>query len=439
MRLFRDEDLVEEARPLSDRALDALEKNDSERLHSLLNEMAVGHRELHLLAVHWLARMFSKIRCDFGEPFLDHVLTHCMAPLVAPYAEQFTHGHRKATVAELIGIFRSMAGTDMVPLGEDGAEVVFALAPCGGGGRLCLEGWPQALPEHYAPCEDGTPIFCHGCKALQRSFNEACGATVWTTRLSASLPGVCEMRFRNTGANGERLFQGLELFELTKTRVRQALEKLFAGDRNIEHLIRDQQYEWLPFHDLFVQAATYILSAVHREKGIEYLDTFLAATYDSAFALLYPLYDAMDDVGLVRMFARVWHYHMAKFRIEEEDDRFVFVLDPCGSGGRLFRSEMHKGGFRYGDGRAVLVPDPHNITFNRRMFPIYCTHCASTNRAQFAGRPFMFIIDGHAQMEPGMPCRQYLYKKGAEKRIEPRILAQVGMSGAAAPEGCRGS
>lgn len=434
MRFFRDEDLIEEARPLSDRALEALGKGQIERLHYLLNEMAVGHRELHLLAVHWLARMFGKIRSDFGESFLDHVLTHCVARLVAPYVEQFTQGGRKATMSELIGIFRSMVGTDMVPLGEDGEEVVFALAPCGGGGRLCLEGWPRVLPEHYAPCKDGTPIFCRGCKVLQRSFNDMCGESVWTTRMSDALPGVCEMRFKNTDANGERLFQGLELYELTKTRVRRAFEKLFAGDRNIEDLIRDQQYEWLPFHDLFVQSATYILSTVYREEGAEYLDGFLATTYDSAFELLYPLYDAMDDVSLVRMFARIWHYHMAKFRIEEEDDRFVFILDPCGSGGRLFRSEMHKGRFRYGDGHAVLMPEPHNINFNRRQFPIYCTHCASSNRAQFAGRPFMFIIDGHAQMAPGMPCRHYLYKKGAKRQIEPRILAQVGMGGAVRPE-----
>jgi hypothetical protein len=50
----------------------------------------------------------------------------------------------------------------------------------------------------------------------------------------------------------------------------------------------------------------------------------------------------------------------------------------------------------------------------------------------------MFIIGRHAQMEPGMPCQQHLYKNGAKKQIEPRILAQVGMSGAVAPEGCRG-
>jgi len=38
MRTFTDEELLEEARPLSDRALEALEKGQIERLHYLLNE-----------------------------------------------------------------------------------------------------------------------------------------------------------------------------------------------------------------------------------------------------------------------------------------------------------------------------------------------------------------------------------------------------------------
>ncbi len=426
MRYFSEEGLVREARPLSERALEALEKGDSETLHYLLNEMSVGHRELVALALHWLARMFSKIRRDFGDDSLERILADTTALLMAPYAEPLLRGEQKEAVAELVGLFRNMVGSNISPLGETAEVVVFSLAPCGGG-RLSLEGWPEALPEHYAPCADGTPIFCRGCKALQRSFNEACSETLWTTRISETLLGACEMRFRKR--KHERLFADQEMYQLTKTRVHQALEKLFMGDRCVQELIRDQQHEWMPFHDLFVQWATYILSAVYVEKGADYLDEFLAQTYDSVFAFFYPIYEAMDDVSLVRMFARIWHYHMATFRIEEEDDRFVFVLDPCGSGGRLFRSQMHKGRFRYGDGQALLMPEPHNINFNRRQFPIYCTHCASTNRAQFAGQPFLFIIDGHAQMRPGMPCRHYLYKKGANRQVEPRILAQVGIIG----------
>jgi hypothetical protein len=33
-------------------------------------------------------------------------------------------------------------------------------------------------------------------------------------------------------------------------------------------------------------------------------------------------------------------------------------------------------------------------------------------------------------MKRGMPCRQYLWKKGAEPKVETRLLQQVGMAGA---------
>ena len=127
--------------------------------------------------------------------------------------------------------------------------------------------------------------------------------------------------------------------------------------------------------------------------------------------------------------SKTWHYHVTKFRVEEEEDRFVFVLDPCGSGGRLYRGELHLDSFHYGDELAPLIEEQHPIAFNRENAPAYCTHCASSNRNMFLGNPLVFVVDGMAQSSPGMPCRQYLYKKNAARTVEPELLAQVGMSG----------
>lgn len=425
MRYFTDAELAEEARPLSDRAIEALDAGNMERLHWLLNQMAIGHRELHMLALHWLTRMFSRIRTDFGEPFLEDLLARTAGYLVEPYARAFRSGQDRQTIAELVGMFTTMPGADVCPMGERDDVVSFVLAPCGGGGRLQLEGWQQAMPEHYAPCADGTPIFCRGCQALQQAFNTQCGFAAWTTRLRPELTGTCEMRFGRQGG-GAALFEASELYRLGKPRVQQALEELASGNPSIHHLLREQQHEWMPLHDLYVQWATYLMSAVYTARGADYLLHFLEHTYNSVFEAFYLLGEALDDVSLLRMFARVWHYHIAKFRVEEEDDRFVFILDPCGSGGRMLRAEMTKGGFRYGDGRALEMEQPHDINFRRSDFPIYCTHCASTNRAQFAGRPWLFVVDGHAQRTAGHPCVQYLYKKSAPRRIDPAVLAQVG-------------
>jgi hypothetical protein len=117
--------------------------------------------------------------------------------------------------------------------------------------------------------------------------------------------------------------------------------------------------------------------------------------------------------------------------VREEEDRFVFILDPCGSGGRLYRSDVHKGRFHYGCGIPCLMEEPANINFNRKGFPIYCAHCASSNRSQFEGGPLVFVIDGNAQKDPLSPCVHYLYKKGAKREVPSAILAQVGRSEAA--------
>ena len=46
---------------------------------------------------------------------------------------------------------------------------------------------------------------------------------------------------------------------------------------------------------------------------------------------LYQAYAAMDDVTFFKFLVRTWYYHQAKFTVVEEENRFKFILDPCGS------------------------------------------------------------------------------------------------------------
>jgi len=428
MRYFTDEELVRESRPLADVALEALEAGEVQRLYYLLNEMDQGHKGLCELGVQWLARMWGKIRSDLGENALDRMLGKSAAYAMEPYAEEFLAGDEKGVISQIIRMWVCQHGAHIVPEGETEGEVAFSLAPCGSGGSLLLAGWPQALPEFFGPCSDGTPIYCRGCKALQKAFNEACGAEVWTTEIREDLPGGCTLRFRKRKSRAQNLFEPIEIYQVVKSRCQQAIERLREGDSNIQELIKDQHREWMPYHDLMMQYAVCIQSQIYREKGSEYLDEFLKQTYDTTFSMFYAVYDALDDLRLFRMFVQMWHYHQATFRVEEEEDRFVFILDPCGSGGRMYRSALNKGRFRYGAGIPCLMNEPANINFNRKDFPTYCTHCASSNRDQFGGNPLVFVVDGHAMKDPNSPCIQYLYKKSAKREVPAEMLAQVGKS-----------
>jgi hypothetical protein len=426
MRYFTDEELVKQSRPLADLALEAVEAGQVQQLHYLLNEMDQGHAGLCGLGLQWLPRMWGKIRTDFGEDVLDGMLGKSSFYLMEPYVEEFLGGDEKGVVSQIIRMWMYQHGANIVPLGETDEEVAFSLTPCGSGGKVLLSGWPQSLPDVLGPCSDGTPIFCRGCKALQKAFNEACGAEAWTTEINQGLLGGCTMRFFKQKSKGQSLFEPLELYQVVKSRCRQAIEKILAGDLNIRELIKDQHREWLPYHDLMISYAVCIQAEVYREKGSEYLDTFLKESYDTSFAMFYPAHDALDDLGLLRMFVQTWHYHQATFRVEEEENRFAFILDPCGSGGRMYRGDMHKGRFQYGTGMPCLMKEPANINFNRKDYPVYCTHCASSNRDQYEGNPFVFVIDGHAMKDPNSPCVQYLYKKDAKREVSPEMLAHVG-------------
>lgn len=426
MRYFTDEELLKESRSLADLALEALEAGRVRQLHHLLNEMDQGHAGLCGLGLQWLPRMWGKIRADFGEDVLDGMLGKSSAYLMEPYVEELLGGDEKGVFSQIIRMWMYQHTANIVPLGETDEEVAFSLTPCGSGGKVLLSGWPRSLPDILGPCSDGTPIFCRGCKALQKAFNEACGAEVWTTEINQDLLGSCTMRFSKQKSKGRKLFEPLELYRIVKSRCRQAIEKILGGDFNIRELIEDQHREWQPYHDLMITYAVCIQAEIYREKGSDYLDAFLKESYDTGFAMFYPVYNALDDMGLFRMFVQLWHYHQATFRVEEEEDRFAFILDPCGSGGRMYRSDMHKGRFEYGKGMPCLMNEPANINFKREDYPVYCTHCASSNRDQFEGKPFTFVIDGHAMKDPNSPCVQYLYKKDAKREVSPEMLAQVG-------------
>ena len=426
MRYLTDEELLKESRPLADLALEALDAGQVQQLQYLLNEMDQGHAGLCALGLQWMTRMWGKIRTDFGEEVLDGMLGKSGAYLMESYVEEFLAGDEKGVFSQIIRMWMGPHGANIVPLGETDDEVAFCLAPCGTGGKTLLAGWPQFFPEVFGPCSDGTPIYCRGCKALQKAFNEACGAEAWTTEINQGLLGGCTMRFAKQKSKGQKLFEPLELYQVVKSRCRQAIEKILGGDLNIRELIKEQHREWLPYHDLLLSYAVCIQAEVYRERGADYLDEFLKQCYDAPFALLYTMYDAMDDLGLLRMFVQFWHYHQATFRVEEEEDRFAFILDPCGSGGRMYRSDFLKGRFQYGKGVPCLMKEPANINFNREDYPIYCTHCASSNRDQYEGNPFVLLIDGHAMKDPDSPCVHYLYKKDAKREVSPEMLAQVG-------------
>lgn len=430
-RLFDDATLQALARPPEDDALDALARGDRDALRRHLDAMERGPAGLDALSGHTLARKIGKLRADIGEASTREALRRIGAQLMQSWVAQWRAGDAKGAIADLVAVFRHQVGGQLAPLQEDEDSVVLQLSPCGSGGRLERQKLPERNPAAYGGWSDGVSSYCQGCKANQQALNDALGARVWTSEKGPD--GQCRLRFDKLAQRGQQLFDEGERITIVRTRVQQARDRLEAGDTDIAPLLQGQRKDWMPWHDFGVVWLAHFYAIALEIGGPDYLDEILAQTYEPAFVAGFPRYAALDDAGLVREIALTWNYHCADFRVHEEDDRFVFTLDPCGSGGRLFRGQMWRDLYRYGRPLSPTVEGPHPIVFMRRDAPSYCSHCAASNRTQLSRAadrtvPLFFVIDGTAQQRPGMPCRTYVYKKDAERaRIEPRLFEMVGL------------
>lgn len=424
--MFTEAQLREIAEPLATKAQRALDEGDTVRVAGLLHEMASGPSGVEGLTLHVLSRFVGEFRADFGEDGARDLLERIGAQMMRSFAVDYATGNEQLVIEDLVAVFKHQGQGNLVPVEETDDEVVFDLAPCGSGGRFIVDGTTERSPQWYGAWSDGVPSYCQACKACQHALNEATGDATWTTTLSASTPGRCTMRFRKHATRGTRLFPGNALYALTRTRIQTALERVARHDLRIADLIRDQHRDWMPWHDFAISLAAYAFAACAQERGAEYLAEKLRRAYNSVFALFYPVFRKLDDEPHLRYLCKAHHYHMMSFTLTEEDDRFVFRLDPCGSGGRLYRGEMWRNLFEYGGPLSPYIPEPSPITFGRSDFPVYCTHCASHNRDEFAQDVLYFVNDGHAQASPGMPCLQFTYKKGVHaSAVDPRLLAQV--------------
>ena len=437
-RTFTDEQLRDIATPPEQHALAALARGDLPALQRWLDEMAGGHAGLDALSLHALARKAGKLRQDVGEAKALQTLARVGRQLMATWTAQWQAGDARGAIADLVAVFRHQVGAGLAPLTEDDEHVTLCLTPCGSGGRVDRQRLADKHPAAYGGWADGVNSYCQGCKAQQRALNDSLGFDAWTSEKRPD--GACVLRFHKGAQRGQALFTEAERSELTQTRVQRARARLAQGNTEVAALIDGQRKEWMPWHDFAVVWLAHLYAAALEIGGQPYLDELLAQTYEPAFVAGFPRYAALDDEALAREIARTWNYHCADFRLHEEDERFVFTLDPCGSGGRLLRGQMWRDMFHYGAPLSPLIAEPQPINFMRRDAPSYCTHCAASNRAQLRGAadpavPLFFVIDGHAQMAPGMPCRTYAYKRGADRtRVDAALFHEVGLSAPTPPQ-----
>lgn len=214
-----------------------------------------------------------------------------------------------------------------------------------------------------------------------------------------------------------RWFTQPQIERMTVPVIRRIRSRIRSGDLDgALALCEELKHERIILHDFLAEAATALATWTSRELGEDSLyDAFLFVFEQSAVRQVYNLIatGGPRHVEAAMLARNCWLAHScsgagehgAEFAILEDDHRFTFVLDPCGSGGRIWRKGLYEP-----QGKFALTARAHPWSYGRPGFPAYCTHCAVLNELL----PYLHLGYSTWPVEPpldaGEPCRWHVYK-----------------------------
>ena len=169
--------------------------------------------------------------------------------------------------------------------------------------------------------------------------------------------------------------------------------------------VEEKKEQHLALHDLYLEIIEAIQSMTANIFGEDVLYEALRDTAEKKkFWFENVIKLPVED--LVRHSAELLKMHTGHCVIEEDEEKFTFVMDPCGSGGRLWRNET-KGGL----GKTVYTTKkPHPQNLMQKGLPGYCAHCPVWNSllpVEWFGHP-LWVFD--LPTEPADACRVHIFK-----------------------------
>jgi hypothetical protein len=212
-----------------------------------------------------------------------------------------------------------------------------------------------------------------------------------------------------------------------------AEQACLAADREAASGLVDQlRSSWMAVHDRFCDITCALFTLAARELG----EPAIGAMWDDAIGDLYPSRDAYGTERrpwaeslplLLADAAASLRGHLSgpgrtgEVSLREEEDRWVFRFDPCGSGGRTLRADANadgaaRAGAPFGFG---VTTGQHDWAWRTEGVCLYCVHCCQLQeRAPIArlGYPVRVVeppVWGTA--EPRGYCTWSIYK-------DPRLV-----------------
>ena len=271
---------------------------------------------------------------------------------------------------------------------EDDEKFTLHLHPCASGARLWRKGRYEPgqggrLSEKRHPWtyqRIGFPYYCIHCAFLNEilPYESAYGFLLWPVdpllhkddgcawhvyKDPALIPDRYYRRLgltpppkksrKNLPVPGHRFFTKRELADMAKPMPDRIIISINSGSyENALRLCREIRGEFLALHDLYVMMIVSTLTFIAGSQGEESLGDLLELQYRKCIEeTVLAETDMQSTHAQVTFLANMIFstdncnrtgYHSGKFKIIQDDRNISFVLDPCGSGGRLRRAGSYQ-------------------------------------------------------------------------------------------------
>ncbi len=184
--------------------------------------------------------------------------------------------------------------------------------------------------------------------------------------------------------------------------------KLDQAIELVEHMAKESAYT----EGLLVKMLDIVLSYLAEEAGEEAVARALRRRTEFTLpGLLAEIKTPEDSLVRVTTFHRG---HGSTMSIKEDNEKYIFTLDPCGTMGRLWRS-----------GPVGTTKKAYPWSWNRTGVPYYCAHCCLQSEimpVEARGYP---IGIHESPRSPQDPCIRYFYKK--PELIPEKYFTRIGM------------
>ncbi len=393
--IFTPDELTDLATPYPERIAKKIRSRELDQAILLCREFSKSQVMGHDFFAETCTVFWSWIGDKFGEDIVDE-----MFRFIFNYScsRQFNDTNTTQTPPQLMVLllakswrahscFESGDFPAKFSITEDDEKFTVHLHPCASGARLWLKGWYDPgrggkLSESEKPWtfqRKDFPYYCLHCPFLNEilPYESDLGALMWPVDPLEAPDKECAWHvYKDPNLIPDRYYERLELKknDLPKNRYAFKKRRFFSDaeltematpttDRIIKKiknndlkeaiaLCRDVKDEFLVLHDLYVNTLGATLTFIQGKSGENDLQDVLNLQFEKC--IKYQLVDKIKALPLKEktgfLAANIFGtdachgsgYYPGKFKVIETEENIQFILDPCGSGGRLIRADCYK-------------------------------------------------------------------------------------------------